>query len=83
MSHDRGADDPARKQRQCVGKRGLISESEARDHARAMHKKFKAKFSAYECPWCGLWHTGTDRTPRQAQRRAAAAGVSWHGGVSE
>lgn len=78
MTHSRtGADgapdDPARRQRQCVGKRGYLNPSEAKDHAKAMHKKYKARFSAYECPWCSRWHVGTDRTTRQQERRRAAA----------
>ena len=73
-------DDLARKHRQCTGKRGYLDPSEARQHAKAMHKKYKARFSAYECQWCGLHHVGTDRSTAQAQRRAAAA--AGHGGVS-
>lgn len=74
-------DDPARRQRQCVGKRGYLDPTEAKAQAKAMHKKFKAKFSAYECQWCNLYHVGTDRSTAQAQRRAAAA--AGYGGASE
>lgn len=66
-------DDPPRRQRQCVGKRGYLDQSEPKSIAKLMHKKYKAKFAAYECEWCGLWHTGTDRSAAQKQRRAAAS----------
>lgn len=75
MDHDSGASEQARRQRQCIGKIGYLDPSEAKDHAKKMHKKFKAKFSAYSCPFCGRYHVGTDRTTRQKQRRAAAAGA--------
>ncbi len=76
MSYDRGAaEDAARKQRQCVGKRGYLDPSEAKHHAKLMHKKYKAKFAAYECPWCGLHHVGTNRTERQGELRRLAASV--------
>lgn len=71
MDHDSGADYPARRQRRCIGKRGYLDPSEAKDHAKFMHKKFKAKFSAYPCEFCGLHHVGTERSTRQQERRAA------------
>lgn len=80
MDHDSGASEQARRpseqtrrQRQCIGKRGYLDPSEAKDQAKAMHKKFKAKFAAYPCRWCGLHHVGTVRSTAQGERRAAGA----------
>lgn len=78
MTYSSGADDSARRpseqtrrQRQCIGKRGYLDPSEAKDQAKKMHKKFKAKFAAYPCRHCGLHHVGTVRSTAQAERRAA------------
>lgn len=55
--------------RQCAGKVKHLTMAEALVIAKAMHKKKKAKFSAYECPHCTLFHVGTDRSRQQARRR--------------
>ena len=58
--------------RQCKGKIGHVAEDEARRAAKLMHKRYKAKFSAYSCPWCKMWHVGTQRSQRQAAERNGA-----------
>jgi hypothetical protein len=61
--------------RQCAGKVKHLTMAEAVVIAKAMHKRKKAKFTAYECPHCSkpdkpMFHVGTERSREQARRRS-------------
>lgn len=58
---------------QCKGKVKHLTMAEAEVVAKGMHKKFKAKFSPYECPHCTKFHVGTERSRRQAYKRHVRA----------
>ena len=60
-------------ERQCRGKVGYASMPEAIQVAKLMHKRVKAKFNPYECPWCKRFHVGTHRSEHQRKRRVIAA----------
>ena len=55
--------------RQCTGKVKYFSKEEAKEGARALHKRIKARFSTYLCQFCPHWHVGRDRSPEAAIRR--------------
>jgi hypothetical protein len=61
--------------RQC-GHKLMYTEIEAKRAAKAMHKRHKARFTAYPCPWCQHWHVGTVRSIEQAQRRTERQGLA-------
>ena len=63
---------PDARTRQCAGKVKYLDEEEARKRAKILHKLHKATYNHYLCPWCSFWHTGTNRTRRQQERRTTS-----------
>ena len=57
--------------RKCGTKRIIISESEAKAHAKHLHKIFKCKFREYSCPFCNGFHVGRVRSHESGLRRSA------------
>jgi hypothetical protein len=56
--------------RKCGTKRIIISESEAKAHAKHLHKIFKCKFKEYSCPFCNGFHVGRVRSHESGLRRS-------------
>ena len=62
--------------RQCGHKVMHPDMEQARAVARKMHKRVKARFMSYHCPWCGAFHVGVDRSPEAARRRSERRAVA-------
>ena len=58
-------------ERKCGRKIIYLDAEEAKTAARKMHKKFKARYSGYRCPYCNAWHVGRDRSREAGLRRSS------------
>jgi len=52
---------------QCTGKEGFLTRGAAKRVVKAMRRRKRDRrepFDVYICPYCGLWHIGSDRPKR-------------------
>lgn len=73
MPEDYSYVDEQRKRR-CVGKYKHLTLDSAKAQAKALHKKYKARYDAYQCPFCGHFHVGHNRSPEAIARRIERRG---------